>query len=129
MLDNGREITIWTVVETATAIIGASIPVLRVLVKEKLSMLEGEKGDGYDMPLSRATRPIQPGAGAVAGDDSQRTSPGRSAAARDRERNKHDDDDSDMSILGAAMDPGQDRPVHVDKFAAEPFQMRDVERQ
>ncbi|KAF1851398.1 uncharacterized protein K460DRAFT_362145 [Cucurbitaria berberidis CBS 394.84] len=32
---NGKDVTIWTSVETATAIIGASIPVLRVFFREK----------------------------------------------------------------------------------------------
>jgi hypothetical protein len=32
---NGKELTIWTAVETATAIIAASIPILRVFFKEK----------------------------------------------------------------------------------------------
>lgn len=39
---NGKDVTIWTAVETATAIIGSSIPVLRVFIKEKASTL------GYD---------------------------------------------------------------------------------
>ncbi|RMZ70958.1 integral membrane [Pyrenophora seminiperda CCB06] len=34
---NGKELTIWTAVETATAIIAASIPVLRVFFKETIS--------------------------------------------------------------------------------------------
>ncbi|OLN88281.1 hypothetical protein CCHL11_00260 [Colletotrichum chlorophyti] len=34
---NGKDVTIWTAVETATAIIASSIPVLRVFVKEKAS--------------------------------------------------------------------------------------------
>ncbi|KZL81335.1 hypothetical protein CI238_00368 [Colletotrichum incanum] len=39
---NGKDVTIWTAVETATAIVGSSIPVLRVFIKEKASTL------GYD---------------------------------------------------------------------------------
>ncbi|KAK2007674.1 hypothetical protein LZ32DRAFT_695249 [Colletotrichum eremochloae] len=32
---NGKDVTIWTAVETATAIIGSSIPVLQIFIKEK----------------------------------------------------------------------------------------------
>ncbi|KAJ0160794.1 hypothetical protein CTA2_7276 [Colletotrichum tanaceti] len=39
---NGKDFTIWTAVETATAIVGSSIPVLRVFIQEKASTL------GYD---------------------------------------------------------------------------------
>ncbi|KAK1984449.1 hypothetical protein LZ30DRAFT_779823 [Colletotrichum cereale] len=39
---NGKDVTIWTAVETATAIVGSSIPVLRVFITEKASTL------GYD---------------------------------------------------------------------------------
>lgn len=34
---NGKDVTIWTVVEAAVAIIGASIPVLRVFFRDKVS--------------------------------------------------------------------------------------------
>ncbi|KAL5114534.1 hypothetical protein ACEQ8H_007567 [Pleosporales sp. CAS-2024a] len=34
---NGKDVTIWTMVETATAIVAASIPVLRVFFKETVS--------------------------------------------------------------------------------------------
>jgi hypothetical protein len=34
---NGKDVIIWTVVETATAIIAASIPILRVFFKEAVS--------------------------------------------------------------------------------------------
>ncbi|KAF2680126.1 hypothetical protein K458DRAFT_393099 [Lentithecium fluviatile CBS 122367] len=36
---NGKDVTIWTAVETATAIVGASIPVLRVFFKDTISSL------------------------------------------------------------------------------------------
>lgn len=38
-LDTGKNVTIWTVVETATAIIGACIPVLRVFFKHTITSL------------------------------------------------------------------------------------------
>ncbi|KAJ4324219.1 hypothetical protein N0V94_001431 [Neodidymelliopsis sp. IMI 364377] len=38
---NGKDVTIWTAVETAVAIIGASIPVLRVFLREKVSSYGG----------------------------------------------------------------------------------------
>ncbi|KAF2854266.1 hypothetical protein T440DRAFT_271686 [Plenodomus tracheiphilus IPT5] len=41
---NGKDVTIWTVVETATAIIGASIPVLRVFFIETMSSYSGSRG-------------------------------------------------------------------------------------
>ncbi|KAJ4333205.1 hypothetical protein N0V95_009486 [Ascochyta clinopodiicola] len=41
---NGKDVTIWTVVETAVAIIGASIPVLRVFFREKVSSYSNSRG-------------------------------------------------------------------------------------
>ncbi|KAF2624047.1 hypothetical protein BU25DRAFT_442273 [Macroventuria anomochaeta] len=41
---NGRDVTIWTAVETAVAIIGASIPVLRVFFREKVSSYSTSRG-------------------------------------------------------------------------------------
>jgi hypothetical protein len=41
---NGKDVTIWTAVETAVAIIGASIPVLRVFVREKVSSYSNSRG-------------------------------------------------------------------------------------
>ncbi|KAI8940708.1 hypothetical protein NX059_001974 [Plenodomus lindquistii] len=51
---NGKDVTIWTVVETATAIIAASIPVLRVFFKEKVSSYTGSRGKSSrnSIPLS-----------------------------------------------------------------------------
>ena len=40
---NGMDVTIWTAVETATAIVASSIPVLRVFFREKASTLGYEK--------------------------------------------------------------------------------------
>lgn len=36
LTDKGKDITIWTAVETSTAIIGASIPILRVFIKNTI---------------------------------------------------------------------------------------------
>lgn len=41
---NGKDVTIWTAVETAVAIIGASIPVLRVFFREKVSSYSNSRG-------------------------------------------------------------------------------------
>jgi hypothetical protein len=40
---NGKDVTIWTAVETAVAIVGASIPVLRVFFREKVSSLTNSR--------------------------------------------------------------------------------------
>jgi hypothetical protein len=55
---NGKDVVIWTVVETATAIVAASIPVLRVFVKEKASSMSTSRGRSHQdtnksVPLSR----------------------------------------------------------------------------
>jgi hypothetical protein len=52
------DVTIWTAAETATAIVAASVPVLRVLFKEKLSSRGYNMSTGRDLPLStvRGTR-------------------------------------------------------------------------
>ncbi|KAF3805819.1 hypothetical protein GCG54_00005185 [Colletotrichum gloeosporioides] len=42
---NGMDVTIWTAVETATAIVASSIPVLRVFFREKASTLGYEKSN------------------------------------------------------------------------------------
>jgi hypothetical protein len=62
---NGKDVVIWTAVETATAIIAASIPVLRVFFKEKASSMgtsrgrsqsnSHQQGSSKSMPLSRLT--------------------------------------------------------------------------
>ena len=57
---NGKDVVIWTVVETATAIVAASIPVLRVFVKEKTSSMGTSRGRSHQdtnksVPLSRLT--------------------------------------------------------------------------
>ena len=49
---NDKNLTIWTAVETATAIIAASIPVLRVFFREKVSTLGYNRSASNDMPLS-----------------------------------------------------------------------------
>ncbi|KZM28288.1 uncharacterized protein EKO05_0002740 [Ascochyta rabiei] len=41
---NGKDVTIWTAVETAVAIIGASIPVLRVFFREKVASYSNSRG-------------------------------------------------------------------------------------
>lgn len=41
---NGKDVTIWTAVETAVAIIGASLPVLRVFFREKVSSYSHSRG-------------------------------------------------------------------------------------
>ncbi|EDU40764.1 hypothetical protein PtrSN002B_002834 [Pyrenophora tritici-repentis] len=51
---NGKELTIWTTVETATAIIAASIPVLRVFLKETISSYRPHThSTACSIPLSR----------------------------------------------------------------------------
>ena len=60
---HGKDITIWTVVETATAIIAASIPVLRVFFKEAVSSYNqsnsksnGGRSNARTVPLSNLSR-------------------------------------------------------------------------
>lgn len=53
MKDNGVDVTIWTAVETATAIIAASMPVLRVFFKEAVSSYYSRPSD---VPLSRVNK-------------------------------------------------------------------------
>lgn len=58
---NGIDVTIWTAVETATAIIAASIPVLRVFFKEAVSSYSNSRGRSNNhsskpVPLSNQTR-------------------------------------------------------------------------
>ncbi|KAH7390530.1 hypothetical protein BKA66DRAFT_459120 [Pyrenochaeta sp. MPI-SDFR-AT-0127] len=58
---NGIDVTIWTVVETATAIIAASIPVLRVFFKEAVSSYSNSRGrsnnqSGKTVPPSHQSR-------------------------------------------------------------------------
>jgi hypothetical protein len=51
---NGKELTIWTGVETATAVIAASIPVLRVFFKESISSYSRSHAKtDQSVPLSR----------------------------------------------------------------------------
>ncbi|CAN9173621.1 unnamed protein product [Alternaria alternata] len=51
---NGKELTIWTAVETATAIIAASIPILRVFFKETISSYSrSHTRTNKSVPLSR----------------------------------------------------------------------------
>ncbi|KAH7386900.1 hypothetical protein DE146DRAFT_186479 [Phaeosphaeria sp. MPI-PUGE-AT-0046c] len=58
----GKDVTIWTVVETATAIVAASIPVLRVFFKDKVSSYNKSHSRSHrhsttnNVPLSRLTR-------------------------------------------------------------------------
>jgi hypothetical protein len=47
---NGKDVIIWTVVETATAIIAASIPVLRVFFKEAVSSYNNTNGQSRTRP-------------------------------------------------------------------------------
>ncbi|OAL51188.1 hypothetical protein IQ07DRAFT_679479 [Pyrenochaeta sp. DS3sAY3a] len=61
---NGKDVTIWTAVETATAIIAASIPVLRVFFKETVSSFSNSRGRSHNqstktVPLSRISRSHQ----------------------------------------------------------------------
>lgn len=54
---NGKELTIWTIVETATAIIAASIPVLRVFFKETISSYaRSHTRTNKSVPLSRLSQ-------------------------------------------------------------------------
>jgi hypothetical protein len=56
---NGKDLTIWTAVETATAIIAASIPVLRVFFKETISSYSRSHSASTktgSVPLSRLNR-------------------------------------------------------------------------
>lgn len=45
---NGKDVTIWTAVETATAIVAGSIPVLRVFFREKASTHGSERNKRED---------------------------------------------------------------------------------
>ncbi|KAF6803662.1 hypothetical protein CSOJ01_10738 [Colletotrichum sojae] len=45
---NGKDVTIWTAVETATAIVAGSIPVLRVFFREKASTLGSDRNKRDD---------------------------------------------------------------------------------
>lgn len=53
---NGKDVTIWTAVETATAIIAASIPVLRVFFKEKVSSFSNSRGKSTTNTGNRNSR-------------------------------------------------------------------------
>ncbi|KAF1837910.1 hypothetical protein BDW02DRAFT_490550 [Decorospora gaudefroyi] len=54
---NGKDVTIWTAVETATAIIAASIPVLRVFFKQRIfSYNRSHMRSNHSVPLSRLNR-------------------------------------------------------------------------
>jgi hypothetical protein len=57
---NGKDVTIWTAVETATAIIAASIPVLRVFFKDKVKSYGQSNGRSRSgekpVPLSNLNR-------------------------------------------------------------------------
>jgi hypothetical protein len=53
---NGKDVVIWTVVETATAIIAASIPVLRVFFKDAVCSYNKSHGKSYTR--SNATVPL-----------------------------------------------------------------------
>jgi hypothetical protein len=59
---DGKDVTIWTVVETATAIIAASIPVLRVFFKDKVNSYSrsngksGSNSNARSIPLSHLSR-------------------------------------------------------------------------
>ncbi|KAF2795558.1 hypothetical protein K505DRAFT_239645 [Melanomma pulvis-pyrius CBS 109.77] len=55
---NGKDVTIWTSVETATAITGASIPVLRVFFKEKRSThVTQDRRNDESVPQAQVKRP------------------------------------------------------------------------
>jgi hypothetical protein len=59
---NGKDVVIWTFVETATAIIAASIPILRVFFKDAVSSHSNSRSkshkhsDARTVPLSRLNR-------------------------------------------------------------------------
>jgi hypothetical protein len=55
---NGKDVIIWTVVETATAIIAASIPVLRVFFKEAVSSYNNTHGGATNTQASTKTVPL-----------------------------------------------------------------------
>ncbi|KAI1846160.1 hypothetical protein JX265_010538 [Neoarthrinium moseri] len=95
---NGKDVTIWTATETAVAIIGASIPVLRVLFKEKMSTRGYNKeSERYGMPLSTVggTKRTIGGARMDGGGDLKSSSHGWSTSIVAK-----GDNDSDRSILG-----------------------------
>ena len=48
---NGKDVIIWTAVETAVAIIGASLPVLRVFLREKVSSYNSSRGHATNSTL------------------------------------------------------------------------------
>jgi hypothetical protein len=98
MAVNGIDVTIWTATETATAIIAASVPVLRVLFKEKLSSRGYNMSSGNDVPLSTFG-------------DAKRSAPRtrprsnvKAPAGWSTTVTAKDDDESDRSIL--RDDPG-----------------------
>lgn len=90
---NGIDVTIWTAVETATAIIAASIPVLRVFFKEKVSTLSYNHGGSKDVHLSRLNR------------HSRRL--GNTSRVETVRRDK----DNDWVTLGSIEDVGSDRSI------------------
>jgi hypothetical protein len=51
---DGKDVTIWTVVETATAIIAASIPVLRVFFKDKVNSYSRSNGKSGSVSNARS---------------------------------------------------------------------------
>ncbi|KAL6706705.1 hypothetical protein ACN47E_005247 [Coniothyrium glycines] len=53
---DGKDVSIWTVVETATAIIAASIPILRVFFKEAVSSYASSRGGGGGAAAQSHTR-------------------------------------------------------------------------
>jgi hypothetical protein len=55
---NGKDVVIWTVVETATAIIAASIPILRVFFKEAVSSYHNTTNNANRTQVSSKTVPL-----------------------------------------------------------------------
>ncbi|ORY61612.1 uncharacterized protein BCR38DRAFT_525971 [Pseudomassariella vexata] len=55
---NGKDLAIWTAVETATAIIAASLPVFRALLKEAISTRSNNAGSD-EMPLAHLTNVLR----------------------------------------------------------------------
>jgi hypothetical protein len=55
---NGKDVIIWTVVETATAIIAASMPILRVFFKEAVSSYHDTTNNPNRTQASSKTMPL-----------------------------------------------------------------------
>jgi hypothetical protein len=95
--DNGKDVIIWTAVETATAIVGASIPILRVFFKDTISSYHGRSraASNSNTMAKRASVPLA---------SLHRTA--GSGRTRDEPCTVTGDNASDWSILREAAEEG-----------------------